>query len=74
MQARCYDDLFYHRGIEIDALAERLYQRLMRCHQQAGDRCEAVKTYQRLKTLLSIQLGIEPSRETEGLYQSLLSM
>lgn len=63
----------YSRGIETDELAERLYQRLMLCHNRTGNRIEAIKTYKRLKTLLAIHLGIEPSRETEGIYQTILT-
>ncbi len=63
----------YNKGIEIDELAERLYQRLMLCHQRSGNRTEAIKTYKRLKTLLASHLGIEPSRETEAIYRTLLT-
>lgn len=62
----------YNRGIETDELAERLYQRLMLCHRRTGNRTEAIRTYRRLKTLLTSHLGIEPSRETEAIYKSVL--
>lgn len=62
----------YNKGIETDELAERLYQRLMLCQQRTGNRTEAIRAYKRLKTLLAGHLGIEPSRETEGIYKSVL--
>lgn len=62
----------YNRGIETDELAERLYQRLMLCHNRTGNRTEALRIYKRLKTLLVSHLGIEPSRETEAIYKTIL--
>ncbi|MBI5193687.1 MAG: hypothetical protein HZA08_09640 [Nitrospirae bacterium] len=63
----------YNKGIEIDELAEKLYQRLMLCLQRTGNSTEAVRTFKRLKTLLSIHLGIEPSRETAEIYKAILA-
>jgi LuxR family transcriptional regulator, maltose regulon positive regulatory protein len=34
-------------------------------------RSEALSAYQRLKRMLSISLGVQPSAQTERLYQSL---
>ncbi len=62
----------YKRGIEADELAERLYQRLMLCHKQTGNRSEAIRVYRRCRAVLSTSLGIEPSAKTEAIYKSIL--
>jgi len=57
----------------VDGLAEEFYQHLMVCHQELGQRAEAVSTYNRCRTLLLSSLGIPPSRKTEDLYQSIMT-
>jgi DNA-binding SARP family transcriptional activator len=52
--------LLYQRGLELDSLAEPLYRRLMVCHQQRGDRAEAINVYRRCRDSLSIVLGVRP--------------
>lgn len=61
----------YVRGIDADTLAEDLYRRLMRCHLAEGQPTEAVRVYRRCREMLSVQLGIPPSAETEALFQSI---
>ena len=61
----------YERGIEIDTLAEDLYRRLMRCHLAQNQPADAARVYRRCREMLSVQLGIAPSGETEALFQSL---
>ncbi len=58
----------YRKGIEIDNLFEDFYRRLMVCHTHLGQRAEAVRTYDRCRSLLSSTLGIEPSEKTRALY------
>lgn len=60
----------YLDGIESDALAENLYRRAMACHIAMGHRPEALKIYERLKSVLGERLGIKPSLETEELYRT----
>jgi DNA-binding SARP family transcriptional activator len=50
---------------------EQFYQGLMRCYTALERRSEALSAYQRLKRMLSISLGVQPSPQTERLYQSL---
>jgi LuxR family maltose regulon positive regulatory protein len=64
----------YHRGLEVDELAESLYQRLMGCYRELGLRGEAIATYHRCRKALSSKLGVEPSPRTEALYRSLRSI
>ncbi|UCD58874.1 MAG: alpha/beta fold hydrolase [Candidatus Hydrogenedentota bacterium] len=63
----------YRRALEADQLAEEFYRRLMLCHQQLGQKAEAIGIYDRCKQTLSAALGIEPAPETEAIRKSLLS-
>lgn len=51
----------YRKGLEVDVLAEVLYQRLIACYQRQGRRAEAMAVYQRCRTMFSALLGVEPS-------------
>lgn len=64
----------YGRGLEVDDLAEELYQRLMICYRHLGFRSDAFSVYQRCRKTLTAALGIAPSPETRAIYESLLSM
>lgn len=48
------------------------YQLLMRAHQASGNRAEALLAYERCRKLLSEELGVFPSAETQVVYQRLL--
>jgi DNA-binding SARP family transcriptional activator len=61
----------YLRGLDADPVIEQFYQGLMRCYTALERRSEALSAYQRLKRMLSISLGVQPSAQTERLYQSL---
>jgi DNA-binding SARP family transcriptional activator len=63
---------YYMKGIETDELAEVFYQRLVVCHRQLGNNAEAARTYRRCRAVLRDNLGIEPSRQTEAIYASLV--
>lgn len=63
----------YLRGLEVDYLAEELYQAAMQCYAQLDRRVEALAVYRRLRQTLSLTLGIAPSKATETLYQRLLA-
>ncbi len=62
----------YTKGIETDNLAEEFYRRLMVCHLNLGNHAFAVKTYNRCRSLLQAELGIEPSPETTAVYSSII--
>ena len=70
-QMQRWDDAIdvYERGVEVDNLAELLYQRLMFCYQQLGEHAEALRVYRRCRELLSIVLNVAPSARTEQLRQ-----
>ena len=61
----------YERALEEDTLAEDLYRRLMRGHLARGEPAEAARVYRRCREMLSLQLGIAPSADTEALFQSI---
>lgn len=61
----------YQRSLEVDALAESLYQGLMRCYGRLDRRSDATATYGRLRQTLSVTLGVAPSAQSERLHASL---
>ncbi|MEQ6340790.1 MAG: hypothetical protein M3A44_03840 [Gammaproteobacteria bacterium] len=61
----------YRKGLEVDALAEVFYQRLMACYQQQGRRAEAMVVYQRCRTALSTLMGVAPSPHVEAVRRAL---
>jgi DNA-binding SARP family transcriptional activator len=63
----------FKKGIEIDHIAEGLYQRLMQCYQRLGRRAEALVVYNNLKEALSTTLGVEPSPQTAAIYKILIN-
>ena len=67
--AGSFDDAIalYCRGIEVDAQAEQIYQRLMTCYQQTGRAAEAEAAYQRCIVGLATGAQRRPSPETEYL-------
>lgn len=62
----------YQIGLEVDLLAEDLYQGLMYCHQGLGERTEALHFYRRCREVLMRFLGVPPSAQTEAIHRSLL--
>ncbi len=61
----------YRRGLEVDGLAEEFYQRLMLCYGASGRKAEALAVYNRCRQTLLRILGVEPSRETQAIYEAL---
>lgn len=59
-------------GLALAPFRETGYRRLMRAHAAAGDRAEALRTYEECRTLLREELGVNPSAETQAAYRSLL--
>lgn len=63
---------FYLMGLELEPMLESLYQRLMICHREMGQRAEAMLIYRRCREALSTHLNLPPSRHTEALRESLV--
>lgn len=61
----------YERALEEDNLAEDLYRRLMRGYIARGESADAARVYRRCRAMLSVQLGIPPSADTEALFRSI---
>ena len=60
------------RGLEVEELAEELYQRQMLCYKGLGRRAEALSVYERCRKTLAAVLGVAPSPQTETLHRELL--
>ncbi len=63
----------YERGVELEPLAEELYRQLMVCLHQQGQHAHAVEVYRRCRHMLSVMLGVKPSRQTEEAYQAVMA-
>lgn len=53
--------------IALDALNEVAYRRKMRSHFSAGERGQALETYEACRVLLAAELGVEPEPDTVAL-------
>ncbi len=62
---------WYEKGLEIDDLAEELYQRLMLCLQRLGQEAAGITAYGRCQAALDAALHLPPSSKTEAIYRSL---
>jgi SARP family transcriptional regulator, regulator of embCAB operon len=59
-------------AVALEPFRERSYQLLMRAHAVVGNRAEALRVYERCRTLLSEELGVPPSPQTEAVYLDIL--
>ena len=59
----------YRAALDVDDLAEQLYQRLMICYSRLGDKTAAISIYTRLCDTLKARLDAKPSAKTEALYR-----
>ncbi len=56
--------------IRLDHLSERYYQGMIRLHNSKGDKARAVRTYHQCVEVLEKEMGLDPSPETQKLYQA----
>ncbi len=56
-----------HALLQFDPINEESYRVLMRLHYLNGNRAEAMKVFERCKTILQKELNVEPSLETHKL-------
>jgi DNA-binding SARP family transcriptional activator len=59
-------------AVALDPFRETSSQLLMRAHVATGNRPEAVRVYHTLRSLLSEELGIDPSPDSEAVYLAVL--
>jgi DNA-binding SARP family transcriptional activator len=59
-------------AVAIDPFRETSYRLLMRAHAAMGNRAEALRVYERCRSLLSEGLGVGPSPQTEEVYLKIL--
>ena len=64
----------YRKLIEIDPVAEDLYQSLMNCFLNLGRQAEGIKVYRSCSRVLDEVLGTSPSAKTEEICRQLRSM
>ena len=60
------------KALEIDPVAERFYQNLIRCYLELGEKADGLAVYRRCREALARELQIAPSKKTEALYAALL--
>lgn len=58
--------------LQTDPLRESTYQALMQLHRQNGDRATAIQLYHQCMQVLQEELGLDPSADTQQIYQTLL--
>lgn len=61
------------RALASDNLQEPMYRAMMEAHARLGERAEALRQYDALRTTLERELGVEPLPETEALHSAILS-
>jgi SARP family transcriptional regulator, regulator of embCAB operon len=59
-------------AVALEPFRETGYQLLMRAHAAVGNRAEALRVYERCRSLLSEELGVPPSSQTEAVYLDIL--
>jgi DNA-binding SARP family transcriptional activator len=59
------------RVLRLDRAHERSHQQMMRLHYQNGDRTAALRQFERCRTALQEELGVEPCRQTIKLYEEM---
>lgn len=60
------------RLVELAPYRESSYVRLMESHLAAGNRAEALRTYEEVRVLLGEQLGVDPTERIQRLYLAAL--
>jgi DNA-binding SARP family transcriptional activator len=59
-------------AVALEPFRETSYQLLMRAHAAVGNRAEALRVYERCRSLLSEELGVSPAPQTEAVYLEIL--
>jgi DNA-binding SARP family transcriptional activator len=59
-------------AVELEPFRETSHQLLMRAHTAAGNTAEALRAYERCRSLIADELGVDPSPATKAVYESIL--
>lgn len=59
-------------AVALEPFRETAYQLLMRAHAAAGNTAEALRVYERCRTLISEELGVSPSPQTRAVHAEVL--
>lgn len=59
-------------AVALEPFRETAYRLLMRAHAAAGNTAEALRVYERCRTLIAEELGVNPSPQTKALHTELL--
>lgn len=60
-------------AVALQPFRETAWQLLMRAHAEAGNTAEALRAYERCRTLIADELGVPPSPATQALHAALLA-
>lgn len=63
--------VYAQRRVELEPWLEEAHRQIMRQHALSGQRSAALAHYERCRTQLAAELGIEPSTETQALYTAI---
>lgn len=64
---------YFKKIIDMDPTFEEAYQKLMVLYSNRDMRAEAIKTYEKCRTVLQAELGVEPGGKTAALYRQVLA-
>ncbi len=75
LEAGCYEEAekWAVENLKVDRCDESAHRQLMQIYFARGQRCDALRQYQRCTRILAEELGIAPTQETVNLLQTLLA-
>jgi len=64
---------FLQASVDAEGLAEGIYRQLMLYYLELGRKAEGIEVFNRCRNKLGTELGVEPSPETQKIYQELVA-
>ena len=61
------------RALALDELQEELQRSALRLHYWMGDRAGAIRRYERLRQVLTDEMGVPPMKETRDVYDAIIN-
>lgn len=65
--------IYGHRILVLDPLREEVHRAIMRSYMQSGRRSRAIRQYERCRSILVHELGVEPMTETQELHRRIIA-